>query len=167
MPQESKFMYDLLPMGSLTHSIFGVFGGSPPAVAFDGRHTEQKKNPTIPCTPRSEDRFSRDQTARNQHAIYKDSIPIPGVGYQSWTIGVGPGKHPLMLATNVGNETRISLCTNNIYVELYKPTICELIEFHADIKTSQTSATGVNWNLNTPTRAIALSLIRLLMQKCW
>lgn len=36
-------MYDLLPMGSLTHSIFGVFGGSPPAVAFDGRHTEQQK----------------------------------------------------------------------------------------------------------------------------
>lgn len=28
---------------SLTHSIFGVFGGSPPAVAFDGRHTEQQK----------------------------------------------------------------------------------------------------------------------------
>lgn len=88
--------------------------------------------------------------SQNQHAIYKDSIPIPGVGYQSWTIGVGPGKHPLMLATNVGNETRISLCANNICVELYKPTICELIEFHADIKTSQMSATGVNWNLNTP-----------------
>lgn len=50
-----------------------------------------------------------------------------------------------MLATKLGYRfVQIISAWNS------KLTICELIEFHADIKTSQISATGVNWNLNTP-----------------